>query len=56
LPESGTGVRTPVPDFFGNLKIWKSGTGVPPIWERSGTDLEQIWKQKKIGKNASGTI
>jgi hypothetical protein len=56
LPESGTGVRTPVPDFFGNLKIWKSGTGVPPIiWELSGTDLEQILKQKN-GKNTSGTI
>jgi hypothetical protein len=50
LPESGTGVQTPVPDFFENLKIWhknKSGTGVPPIWQQSGNNLAKIWQQKK---------
>jgi hypothetical protein len=48
------GVRTPVPDFFGNLKIWHKKLiwhGGPPnlatIWQRSG---KKIWQQKKMEK------
>ena len=47
MPESGTSVWTSMPDFFGNLEIWrnKSGTGVCPIWQQSGNNLATIWQQ-----------
>jgi hypothetical protein len=46
-------VRTPVPDFFGNLKIWHKkliwhggSPNLAMIWQRSGKDLEMKKMEK----------